>query len=190
MKQQMKNVKSKAIDRHRKQHWQRIRLALWPGLLIVLMAGLSACATSAAGGQPTQAPATAPPTQAATATAAPTEAATATAAPTEAATATAAPAEAGGQVQVVMRNIAYMPQEITVPPGTTVVWTNEDAFQHTVTSGTRGDPSGLFDQSLAAGASFSFTFDEPGTYNYYCRIHGNMNGTVVVQEGATLPTQP
>jgi plastocyanin len=159
MEQPMKNLKGKATDRHRKPHRQRIRLALWPGVLIVLMAGLSACAAPAGAGQSTQTPATAAPTQ------------------------------AGRQVEVVMRNITYMPQEITVPPGTTVVWTNEDSFEHTVTSGTRGNPSGLFDQSAAAGASFSFTFDEPGTYNYYCRIHSTMNGTVIVKEGASLPSQ-
>jgi plastocyanin len=166
----MKNSNSKAIDRYQGRPWQRIRLALSAGLLTVLVAGLSACASPASGAPPAQTTETAP--------------------PTEATAPAASPTEATGQVQIVMRNVAFMPKEITVPVGTTVVWTNQDSFEHTVTSGTRGNPSGLFDTRVAAGGSFSFTFDKAGTYSYYCSIHSGMNGTVVVKEGAALPTQP
>lgn len=97
-------------------------------------------------------------------------------------TETPAATEAPGQVEVVMRNVAFDPQEITVPVGTTVVWRNEDAFAHTVTSGTRGDPTGLFDSgNVAGGGSFEFTFEEPGTYEYFCRIHPGMDGTIIVE---------
>jgi plastocyanin len=89
--------------------------------------------------------------------------------------------------------LAFAPRELEVSAGTTVEWRNEDPVQHTVTSGTKGEQGvpgvsegkpdradGLFDDELAPGAAFSFTFDKPGTYEYFCRIHGGMTGTVVV----------
>ncbi len=77
---------------------------------------------------------------------------------------------------------SYRPATITVPVGTTVTWTNNDSIQHTVTSGVPNSPSGLFDSgTLNTGQTFSFTFTSPGTYSYYCRIHGAaMTGTVTV----------
>jgi plastocyanin len=50
-----------------------------------------------------------------------------------------------------------------------------------VTSGVPGTPSGKFNQSLDAGKSFSFTFAETGTYDFFCNIHQSMRGTVTVK---------
>jgi plastocyanin/phage tail protein X len=101
------------------------------------------------------------------------------------------PQPSAGQVQIVMQNVSFQPQQITVPPGTTVTWVNRDNFAHTVTSGTRGSPSGLFDSgNVAAGGSFSFTFQTPGPYPYFCQIHNGMNGTVVVQTTGQQPMYP
>jgi plastocyanin len=86
-----------------------------------------------------------------------------------------------GQVEVVMQGSQFQPAEVTIEAGTTVVWTNQDALPHTVTAGSRGNPSGLFDEDVGAGGDFSFTFEEPGTYEYYCSIHPGMDGTVVVE---------
>ena len=105
-----------------------------------------------------------------------------------------APADKGGQ-EVALEGLAFDPETITVAAGTTVTWTNEDAVAHTVTSGTIGEqgvpgvskgkpdrPDGLFDDELDdAGATAAFTFEEPGTYEYFCRIHGGMTGIVVVE---------
>src|SRR4051812_13602851 len=56
----------------------------------------------------------------------------------------------------------YDPATLTVSPGTTVTWVNQGATAVTVTS-----PDGLFDsESLGPGASFSYTFDTPGTFRY------------------------
>jgi plastocyanin len=54
---------------------------------------------------------------------------------------------------------------------------------HTVTSGTPGNADGLFNSgNLSGGGTFSYAFDTPGTYDYYCIPHApNMNGSVVVQ---------
>jgi plastocyanin len=79
-----------------------------------------------------------------------------------------------------MRNGQFQPAELTIVAGTTVVWTNEDGFAHTITAGTRGNPSGLFDKEVEAGGEFSFTFEDPGTYEYYCGLHPGMDGTILV----------
>ena len=99
--------------------------------------------------------------------------------PTEAST---EPPTGGEEVEVQMVDVAFEPEEVTVAAGTTVTWINEDAVQHTVTAGTRGDPTGMFDETVAGGGSFSFTFEEPGTYEYYCSFHPGMSGVVTVEE--------
>ena len=77
----------------------------------------------------------------------------------------------------------------SVPVGTTVVWTNRDFVVHTVTSGTPDEPTAgsLFDSGqhlsdwLKQGDSFSHTFDQMGTFPYFCAIHPFMVGVVTVQ---------
>ncbi len=77
---------------------------------------------------------------------------------------------------VSMANLAFSPTSLTVARGTTVVWTNNDATTHTVTSDT-----GLFGSgNIAPGGTFSYTFNSAGTYAYHCALHANMTGTVVV----------
>jgi plastocyanin len=72
--------------------------------------------------------------------------------------------------------------QLMVQPGTTVTWTNQDGVAHTSTSGVPGSPDGLWDSSaLSSGGSFSFTFEQPGEFPYFCRIHSFMTGTVTVE---------
>jgi len=85
-------------------------------------------------------------------------------------------------VEVVMEGNTFQPGEVTVAVGGTVTWINEDSVGHTVTAGTRGSPTGAFDESVGAGDSFSYTFEEPGVVEYYCSIHPGMDGTVIVGE--------
>jgi len=66
-----------------------------------------------------------------------------------------------------------------------VTWTNNDAVGHTVTSGsstgTVASPDGLFDSGdIAPGETFSYTFTEAGTFDYFCTPHPWMMGTVIV----------
>ncbi len=73
-----------------------------------------------------------------------------------------------------------------MPVGTTVVWTNDDAIAHTVTSGTsdgsRGSADGIFDSGfMNTGDTFSYTFDEPGEFPYFCLPHPWMIGKVIVE---------
>ena len=79
-------------------------------------------------------------------------------------------------------NECFLPYEETVAKGATVTWSNDDSAAHTVTSGTpTGGPDGLFDSSIfMAGNSFEFTFDDAGTYDYFCMVHPWMVGIVNV----------
>jgi plastocyanin len=80
---------------------------------------------------------------------------------------------------VTIENFAFAPAPLTVAHGTTVTWTNKDEEPHTVTS---ADGGTMFkSQALDTDDKFSFTFDKPGTYKYFCSIHPHMVGTVVVQ---------
>ncbi len=91
---------------------------------------------------------------------------------------------ASGTAGVSIENLAFNPGAITVHIGTTVVWANNEQDQepHTVTSGTASAPSGLFDSGiLTPGQIFQFKFNSPGTFAYFCRVHGAaMTGTVTV----------
>lgn len=103
----------------------------------------------------------------------------------------AQPAALGGTATVIIQNFTYQPQDLRVPVGTTVTWVNNDSAPHTVTAN-----DGRFDSKrLDPGQSFSYTFDQVGTFPYYCLFHGSpgtgMTGTVTVlpaEEIAALPT--
>jgi plastocyanin len=73
---------------------------------------------------------------------------------------------------------SYNPNPLEVKVGETVTWINDDSVIHTATS-----TDGTFDSGIMRnGQSFSYTFDTAGEYPYYCTLHPNMVGTVVVTE--------
>ena len=79
--------------------------------------------------------------------------------------------------EIDIANFAYSPNEITIRSGTTVTWRNTDSVIHTVTS-----DDGIFDSGgLPGGATFSFTFKQPGVYQYYCIPHPYMKATIIVE---------
>ncbi len=75
----------------------------------------------------------------------------------------------------------YLPVTVTVVMGVnnTIQWTNNDNTAHTVTSTTNLFNSG----AIGPTQTFVYTFNTPGTYNYYCTFHNFMKGTVVVLAG-------
>jgi len=77
----------------------------------------------------------------------------------------------------------FIPSTVTIDVGSEVIWENTDNAAHTATGGTPTDgPSGAFDSSLVmAGGSYSFIFEEAGTYPYFCMVHPWMQGTVIVE---------
>ncbi len=95
---------------------------------------------------------------------------------------------AAADVAVTINGFAFMPATMTVPVGTRVVWTNQQAqVPHTVTS----DTAGIFDSGiLQTGMTFAFTFNQAGTFAYHCNVHPNMRGTVVVTAAAATATAP
>jgi plastocyanin len=83
---------------------------------------------------------------------------------------------AADTVKVYIDNFTFAPAELTVAPGTTVVWTNHDDIPHTVTSS-----NGAFkSHALDTDDSFSFIFEKAGSYRYFCSLHPHMVGTVKV----------
>ena len=90
--------------------------------------------------------------------------------------ATAEPTAASAQtIQVNIKNFSFG-DPLTIPVGTTVVWTNEDSAPHTVTS-----DGGAFDSgNMNQGETFSFSFTEAGTFDYTCIYHPAMLGQVIV----------
>jgi plastocyanin len=93
-----------------------------------------------------------------------------------------APAMADGSGAVRIQNFAFTPAPITVTPGTTVVWTNEDTIPHTSTAKEKQWDSG----PIQPGASFTVTFDKAGTYTYACTIHPFMQAKVIVKPCALM----
>ena len=75
----------------------------------------------------------------------------------------------------------YIPSVIAIDFGNKVTWVNEDSAFHSVTSGFYGEPSELFDSGyLDSYESFTFDFNEKGTYDYFCTLHPWMKGQVLV----------
>ena len=116
------------------------------------------------------------------ATAAATAACSSASAPTPTATLTPAPTptpevmEEGGVSSDIVN---FTLENLVVSVGTTVTWVNRDSASHTSTA--LADTARRWNSNrLRTGESFSFTFNEPGTYRYRCSIHPSMKATVTV----------
>jgi plastocyanin len=84
-----------------------------------------------------------------------------------------------------LNDTAYDPNPVTVSVGDNVTWVNDDPDPHTVTSGSIGAPDAgeEFDSGyMGPHRSFTHRFDAAGEFDYFCLIHPNMVGTVVVEE--------
>ena len=78
---------------------------------------------------------------------------------------------------VMIKNFAFAPVTLHVRTGATVIWKNLDGEPHTVVSDSGAFRSGALDE----GDAFQFTFDKPGTYQFFCSVHPHMRGTIVVE---------
>lgn len=91
------------------------------------------------------------------------------------------PVPARAESAVSLERSRFVPPQVSVPAGETVVWTNNDSVGHTVTA-----DDGSFDSHPNCGSiggacmipaeTFRFTFSQPGTVAYYCRVHGSAGG--------------
>jgi plastocyanin len=85
------------------------------------------------------------------------------------------PSTANAEVKI--DNFSFGPQDLAVPVGATVTWTNRDDIPHTVVS-----TEGVFkSKARDTDETFSYTFTKAGKYPYYCSIHPKMTGKIVVQ---------
>jgi len=76
----------------------------------------------------------------------------------------------------------YIPSVIVIEKGKQITWVNEDLAFHSITSGYYGTPTELFDSGhLDPFESYTLTFDETGTYDYFCTLHPWMKGQVIVE---------
>jgi len=74
------------------------------------------------------------------------------------------------------KSYRFDPEKIEVDAGSSVTWTNDDNFTHTV------QVDGQDDHKVERGKSISITFDKPGTYHYVCTLHSqDMDGEVIVK---------
>jgi amicyanin len=79
---------------------------------------------------------------------------------------------------ITIDNFKFSPATLEVAAGTKVTWTNRDDVPHVVASVTKK----LFvSPVLDTDEAYSFTFKDPGTYEYYCSMHPRMTGKVVVK---------
>jgi len=89
-------------------------------------------------------------------------------------------------VQVGQGGLKFDPQNVTINVGDSVQWTWVGGIAHSTTSGTPGNPDGLWDSGLhSAPFTFSVTFTTAGTFNYFCSAHGlccGMIGSVTVNQ--------
>ena len=77
---------------------------------------------------------------------------------------------------VVVDNFSFAPEAAAVPAGTTVRWTNRDDVPHNIVATDRQFKSPVLDTD----EQFSYRFDQPGEYRYFCSLHPKMTGRVVV----------
>lgn len=74
----------------------------------------------------------------------------------------------------------YAPREVTVTQGDIVQWTFDGPdYDHSVTT-EKGAPAAFDSGVKTKQATFEYYFEKAGTYKYFCTVHGNMRGTVIV----------
>jgi plastocyanin len=79
-------------------------------------------------------------------------------------------------VVILIDNFTFAPAVVTAQPGITVTWTNRDDIPHVVLMLSQKLRSKVMD----TGESFSHTFTEPGSFDYFCALHPHMTGRVIV----------
>ena len=78
---------------------------------------------------------------------------------------------ASEKVAVAVKNFEFAPKEVTVKAGTTVEWTDQGG-RHTV----EADNGSFKSPTMISGQKFEHKFDTPGTFAYFCGVHGSKGG--------------
>ena len=90
----------------------------------------------------------------------------------------AAAAAPASTVDLNIAKFAFAPKEITIAPGTKIIWTNRDETPHTVTSNDKSFAS----KGLDTDDKFEHTFASEGDFSYICTVHPFMTGVVHVRK--------
>ncbi|MDO8467230.1 MAG: plastocyanin/azurin family copper-binding protein [bacterium] len=85
------------------------------------------------------------------------------------------PVTSGGTVTVDIKGFAFVSSTTRIGPGTKIIWKNYDDVAHSVVGPT------FQSKLLQKGESYSYTFNQPGVYSYFCGSHPNMKGEIVVR---------
>ena len=84
-----------------------------------------------------------------------------------------------------IKNYKFNNSYIRIPLGTEVTWINFDNVIHNIT-----EDSGKFSSgNLNRNSSFTYKFNYPGVYYYYCKIHPNNKGMVIVTTDDKIPPE-
>jgi len=83
-----------------------------------------------------------------------------------------------GDPKVSIENFAFVPQVVTITPGESITWSNNDGGPHAIAF---KDGVAAGSDTLFPGKTYSRTFDKPGTYEYFCSIHTYMTGRIEVR---------
>jgi plastocyanin len=95
----------------------------------------------------------------------------------------------GATSEVMSPILNFILEDLTVPTGTTITWENQDVAPHTSTSGVSPEVDGIWDSGIFnQNEFFSFTFEEPGVFPYWCTLHPFMIATVTVTDGRSQPS--
>lgn len=78
--------------------------------------------------------------------------------------------------ELVIEKFTFKPATLTIPVGTTVTWHNKDSVSHTVTS-----RENTFDGGVSHDDTYTYTFKQSGTFEYYCSIHPFMKAKIIVE---------
>jgi plastocyanin len=79
--------------------------------------------------------------------------------------------------QVVIAHYGFTPKRLVVPQGAVIAWTNRDAVRHDATSLQRSWATG----TIGSGETRTITASKPGTFQYKCSFHPDMQATIVVE---------
>ena len=86
-------------------------------------------------------------------------------------------ASAAAANQVIIENFSFAPATLTVKTGSKITWINRDDVPHTVNENDK-----LFKSStMDTDDQFSYTFNSPGTFSYFCALHPKMTGQIIVK---------
>ncbi len=80
--------------------------------------------------------------------------------------------------KVSVKDLKYAPRELKIKKGDTVIWTNADERDHTVTADDESFKSG----NIGDGETYKRKFEKAGRYKYHCEYHPRMKATIVVED--------